>query len=60
MLKKTDKLIELLLYSPHVSDFIYQREDGSHYAQRRNHGEVYTEATKVDGKWIFGATINND
>ena len=60
MLKKTDKLVQLLLYNPHVCDFIYQREDGTYYADRRNHGQSYIEVTKVDNDWIFGATINND
>ncbi len=58
MLEKTDKLIQLLLYSPHVCDFIYEREDGTFYAQRKNHNEWYQKVTKVDDQWVFGDRID--
>lgn len=54
-----DKLIELILYTPHVSDFIYQRENGTYYADRRNHGQSFIEVTKGDAGWIFGEIIQN-
>lgn len=60
MLEKSDKLIELILYSPHVCDFIYQREDGSYYVQRRNHGECYQNLTRINDDWVFGAIIKTD
>lgn len=57
MLNKSDKLIRLNLNSPHVCDFIYQREDGTLYAQRRNHGEWYQEIVSENDQWIFGNII---
>jgi len=53
MLEKTDNLIEVILYSPHVCDFIYQREDGTYYAQRKNHGEWYQNVIKDGENWTF-------
>ena len=53
MLKKTDNLIEVILYSSHVCDFIYQREDGTYYAQRKNHEEWYQNVIKDGENWIF-------
>jgi hypothetical protein len=57
MLEKTDKLVQLLLYNPHVCDFIYQRDDGTYYADRRDHGQCYVEVTKVDDQWVFHKVI---
>tara|TARA_R110000868_G_C10749254_1_gene753037 strand:- start:292 stop:456 length:165 start_codon:yes stop_codon:yes gene_type:complete len=48
-----DKLVQLILYNPHITDFIYQREDGTYYSDRRNHGQTFLEVTKVDGKWVL-------
>ena len=56
--EKKDQLIELLLYSPHVCDFIWQRPDGTCYADRRNHGQEYIEVAKVNDKWVFLHTID--
>lgn len=53
----TDDLIEVRLYSPHVCDFIYRREDGSYYADRRNHGQQFLEVTRADSGWVFGGII---
>lgn len=55
----TDELAQVLLYSPHVCDFIYKRKDGTYYADRRNHGQSFIEVTKVDGKWLFGKSIEH-
>lgn len=60
MLNKSDKLIKLLLNSPHVCDYIYQREDGSYYAHRKNHDEWYQELTKVDNQFITGNIIKTN
>ena len=57
MLNKKDKLIKLLLNSPHVCDFIYEREDGTYYAFRKNKDEWYQELTKVGDQWITGEVI---
>lgn len=55
--EKTDKLVELILYTPHVCDFIWQRPDGTYYADRRNHGQTYIDVKKIDDKWVFGDII---
>jgi hypothetical protein len=39
MQNKSDKLVELKLYSPHECDFIYVREDGTSYALRQKSGQ---------------------
>ena len=57
--EKKDQLVEAILYNPHVCDFIWQRPDGTYYADRRNHGQEYLDVQKIDGKWIFGATIDS-
>lgn len=56
--KKKDQLVEVFLYNPHVCDFIWQRPDGTYYADRRNHGQMYVDVQKIDGKWEFGAMID--
>lgn len=56
---KKNQLVELLLYNPHVCDFIWQRPDGTYYADRRNHGQEYVEVTKVNNQWVFGHTIDS-
>lgn len=60
MLNKNDKLIRLNLNSPHVCDFIYEREDGTYYAYRKNHEEWYQELTKVGDQFITGEVIKTD
>lgn len=58
MVEKKDKLVQAILYNPHVCDFIWQRPDGTYYADRRNHGQMYLEVEKVYGEWIFKNQIN--
>lgn len=37
-----DKLIQVNLYSPNQTDFIYMDEDGMYYTKRDNKGERIT------------------
>lgn len=56
--KNKDTLIKLFLRNPHVCDFIWQRPDGTCYADRRNHGQSYQECYEKDGEWIFVNVID--
>ena len=58
--KETDKLIKLYLDSPHHGTWIWEREDGTHYAQRR-YGEVtYYNVHVENNHWVFDDKIEND
>lgn len=56
-----DKLVEVVLISSHVSDFIWQREDGSHYMDCRGRGDPYKHEISINStgtpKWIMGEKI---
>jgi hypothetical protein len=55
--QKSDKVVELFLYSPHVCDFVFQREDQSYYLHRKD-GEVsYYELTKGETGWVIGKQL---
>lgn len=51
---KTDKVIKVFLYSPHVSDFIFEREDNTYYLLRKGHETSYYELTKGKDGWVIG------
>jgi hypothetical protein len=57
MLKKTDKLLEVRLYSPHKCDYICEREDGTHYVFMKRDEESYWELIRTDTGWVFGNQI---
>ena len=62
MLNLKDKIIEARLYSPHKCEFIYEREDGTHYVYRRLDDEEYYELQPNptgETKWLWGKKINN-
>ena len=63
MLSKNDTVIEVRLYTPHVSDFICKREDGTHYVYMpyRDNGSMYYDLQpnpSKETKWIMGNKIN--
>lgn len=51
---KTDKVVELILHSPHVCDYFFQREDGSYYMLHRHGESSYYEVTKGENGWVIG------
>ena len=60
MLNKSDKLIHVLLYSPHKCEFIYEREDGTRYTHRKLDEEgVYEIYKNPDNpkEWLIGEKI---
>lgn len=60
MLNKSDKLIHLKLYSPHKTDYIWEREDGTRYIHRRldeeTINELYRNPDNPD-EWLVGKEI---
>ena len=60
MLNKSDKLIQVRLYSPHKCDFIYERENGTRYVHRKLEETAFYELHQVDdtANWIVGEIIN--
>lgn len=52
--KKSDKVIKLFLYSPHVCDFIFEREDQTYYLLRKDGETSYYELTKGENGWVIG------
>lgn len=59
MLNKTDKVLEVRLYSPHKCDYVCEREDGTHYVFMRRGEDSYYELHKQGDGWIFGEKIWN-
>lgn len=60
MLNKNDKVIEVRLYSPHIADFIFERENGTHYVMIKRHDVDYYELNTnptQETKWTFGNKI---
>ena len=63
MLNENDKVIEARLYTPHVTDFICEREDGTHYVYMpyRDSDSRYYDLQPNPSKetrWIMGNKIN--
>jgi len=61
MLNKTDKLIEVRLYTSHVCDYLFERADGTFYVYMNGkEGKKYHELHKTDTGtgWILGEQIN--
>jgi hypothetical protein len=56
--EKTDKLIKMYLDSPHHGTWIWERENGTHYAQLRYDEITYYNVHKGDTQWIFDEQIN--
>ncbi len=59
MLNKTDKVLEVRLYSPHKCDFICERQDGTYYVLMRRGEDCYHELHKQGAGWVFGEKIWN-
>ena len=61
MLNKNDKLIQIRLYSPHKCDFIYERENGSRYVQRKLDETIYYELHQIGDTtdWNVGEVISS-
>jgi hypothetical protein len=60
MLDKKDKIITAKLYSPHVCDYICEREDGSRYIMVRRHDDEYWELVpnpSGETEWMYGERI---
>lgn len=60
MVNKTDKVIQVRLYSPHKCDFIYEREDGTRYIHRKLDEEAFYELHRVSEDstdWSIGEKI---
>lgn len=60
MLNKNDKLIHAKLYSPHKSDFVWEREDGTRYIHRKLDKEGFFEIYKNPEnpeEWLVGDQI---
>ena len=57
MVNKTDKVIQVRLYSPHKCDFIYEREDGTRYIHRKLDEQTFYELNKTDEGWVLGDKI---
>ena len=55
---KTDKLVQLYLDSPHHGTWIWEREDGTHYAQMRYEEITYYNVHKENNRWIFDEKID--
>lgn len=54
---KKDKVIQMYLDSPHHGTWIWQREDGTYYAQMRYNEIVYYEVYVENDRWIFDKKI---
>lgn len=54
MMNKSDKVIEVRLYSPHKCDYVCQREDGTFYVFMRRGEDCYHELYKTSDGWILG------
>ena len=60
MLHNTDKMVVAKLFSPHKCEFVYQREDGTHYVQKRLGTEEYWELLPNptgETQFIYGEKI---
>ena len=60
MLNKNDKIIRAKLYTPHVSDFVCERMDGTHYLMMSRHETEYYELLPNPTgatEWIWGKKI---
>ena len=61
MLNETDKVVEVRLYSPHVCDFVYEREDGTYYVHMSHEESKYFELhinPSKETKWILGEMVH--
>lgn len=60
MLDPKDKLIEVILYTPHKCDYIYEREDKTHYVSMKRGKEQNFELLpnpSNETRWILGEEI---
>jgi len=60
MLNPNDKMIKVHLYSSHICDFLYEREDGSHYVHMKRETESFVELLPNptgETRWVHGETI---
>ena len=60
MSNKSDKLIHIKLYSPHKTDYIWEREDGSRYVHRKLDEESMNELSQNPSnpnEWLIGEKI---
>ena len=55
---KTDKVIKMYLDTPHHGTWIWEREDGTYYAQLRYKEITYYNVHKGETQWIFDEQIN--
>lgn len=60
MSNKSDKLIHAKLYSPHKTDYIWEREDGTRYVHRKLDEESMNELSQNPNnpdEWLIGEEI---
>jgi hypothetical protein len=55
---KTDKVIKMYLDSPHHGTWIWERENGTFYAQCRYDEITYYEVHQENNRWVFDEQIN--
>ncbi len=55
---KNDKIVRLYLDSPHHGTWIWERENGTHYAQMRYGKITYYEVHVENDRWVFDEEID--